>query len=80
MIQALAENNESQSPTQEDLAGWAENYGLTFPVLSDAGWAVNNRYEQDNGIPTKILIAPGGELIAVDDFTAESQIDEYLPY
>ncbi|MCB9741455.1 MAG: TlpA family protein disulfide reductase [Alphaproteobacteria bacterium] len=80
VIQALAENAESQDPTQEELQGWADNYGLSYPVVADPGWAVNNRYEQDNGIPTHVLIAPGGELIAVDDYNAESMIDELLPY
>ena len=40
---------------------------------------MNNRYEKDNGIPTSVLIAPGAELVAVDDWQASSMIEEYLP-
>ena len=79
VIQALAENNSSSTPTAEELMGWADQYGLTFPVVADAGWAIESRYAQDNGIPSFTLLAPGAEVVAADDFGAESMIPDYLP-
>lgn len=67
------------TPTEEDLASWADQYGLTFPVVADEGWAIDNRFEQDGGIPTVTLLGPGMEVVAVDTWEAESLIDGVLP-
>lgn len=67
------------TPSAEDLKSWADNYGLTLPVIADEGWALNSRFEQDNGIPTVTLIGPGMEVIAVDSWEAESMIEDVLP-
>lgn len=79
VIQALGENDSSVTPTQEDLQGWASEYGQTIPVVADAGWELENRFRQDSGIPSFTLIAPGGEVIITDDFAAEGMIDSVLP-
>ena len=79
VIQALGENDAGATPTQEDLADWAQQYGQTIPVIADAGWELENRFRQDNGIPSFSLIAPGGEVIATDDWGAEGMIDSVLP-
>jgi hypothetical protein len=79
IISTWAENDSSSTPTTEELAAFADQYGHTFPVVADAGWAINNRYEQDFGIPTQVLLAPGAELVVVDEMVSESQIEEILP-
>ncbi len=81
IIMMWAENASSEAPTVDDLAGMAAEYGHTYPDVADAGWAINNRYEKDNGIPTQILIAPGMEIVigdspGIDDATIESYLPE----
>ena len=79
IISTWAENNESQPPSQEDLQMWVDTYGLTMPVVSDSGWAVNNRFEKDNGIPTQVLLAPGAKLVKVDQMITAEDIEAVLP-
>jgi hypothetical protein len=79
VVQALGENDAGTTPTQEELAEWAEQYGQTIPVVADDGWELENRFRQDNGIPSFSLIAPGGEVVATDDWGAEGMIDSVLP-
>ena len=79
VLQVLGENNSGSAPSQEDLEGWADSGGQTFPVLSDPGWSLANRFEVDYGIPTFSLIGPGMEVIAVDDWNSEGMIPDYLP-
>jgi len=38
---------------------WANQHGLTFPVLQDTNWTVSNNYEHDNYIPTDSILLPG---------------------
>lgn len=58
---------------------WAEQYNMTLPVLADEGWALNSRFEQDGGIPTVTLLGPGMEIIVVDSWNAEGEIEGVLP-
>jgi hypothetical protein len=78
-LNLLAENNSGSAPTADELAGWADQHGLTIPVLSDSGWALSNRFEQDYGIPTFSLLGPGMEVLAADDWGSEAMIPEALP-
>lgn len=79
IISLLAETNSGTAPTEDELMGWASDYGLTTPVLSDSNWGVSNRYEQDGGIPTQTLIGPGMEIALVDEWVSESDIEAVLP-
>ena len=79
VFQLLAENSQQQTPSADELAQWADQSGQTHPVVADAGWSVSNRFEKDYGIPTFSLLAPGMEVVAVDDWSSESMIPEVLP-
>lgn len=79
VIQLLAENNSGGTPSADELADWADSAGQTHPVVADSGWSVSNRFEQDYGIPSFTLLAPGMEVVAVDDWSAESMIGDYAP-
>ena len=79
VIQALAENNNSQTPSAEDLAGWADQYGLTIPIIADAGWELEGRFARDSGIPSWTLLGPGAEVLATDDWGSEAMIPSALP-
>lgn len=77
VMQALYQNNDGSVPTADELAGWAEQYGLTFPVLADDA-GVGNRFEKDFGIPTLTVIGYGAEVVAADTYEAESIVLELL--
>ena len=78
IIGIYTQNAESEPPSQEDLQGWAETYGLTFAVTYD-DVDVWTRFEVDYGIPLLTLLGPGAVVIAADDMSAVSQIPEALP-
>lgn len=48
-------------------------------MLADAGQEIIGRFEQDNAIPSYTLLAPGLEVVIVDDHSAKSVIADYLP-
>ena len=63
---------------------WADTFGLTFPVLSDAGFATGASYIPGYTInmPNYQLIGPGMEIIAVDQWRtgiSDATIEAYLP-
>ena len=81
IITLLTENYEGVPPTQEDLAHWADQYGETFPVVSDAeryihtfGTKRGQSGDFEVGLPSHTLLAPGGEILAGDDDFEEEDI------
>lgn len=79
ILQLMGENNNGSSPDQGDLETWASRYDVTFPVLADPNWRIGSRYEQDGYIPTWTLMAPGLEILAVDEILSESRVIAELP-
>ena len=79
IVSLIGEDESGGVPSTDGLAGWADAYGLTTPVAADSSWGVSFRYEQDYGIPSQHLIAPGGEIIAVDSWVNDSDIEAILP-
>lgn len=78
MLALWAENESSQAPSEEELMTWAERYGQTFPVLSDPGWGISNRFEKDFGIPTFSLIGRDMTLRIVDGYPSPTDIEAAL--
>ena len=70
-------DNDYEVPDTADLQGWADNYGLTSPVVADDA-GVGNRYEADGYIPSKTLLGPGAEVLVADGSISESTIEEAL--
>ncbi len=81
VVQAIAENGDSQTPDAEELADWADEYGMDFPVLADAGWALDEVFERDNGIPTVVLLDADLEVVFPDGSGAptDAEIEAILP-
>lgn len=79
ILQLMGENNNGSSPDQGDLEKWASRYDVTFPILADGGWRIGSRYEQDGYIPTWTLIAPGMEILTVDQALNDTRIIAELP-
>lgn len=52
--------------TVEDLANWAEQYDLNTPVLWDDTFNATGDYmAQGNGLPHRVLIAPGMQVVEI---------------
>ncbi len=60
---------------------WANQYGLTCPVLRDQGYAIGSQFEADGGyIPSLHLLAPGLEVVSVDvSWIMPGTIEQHLP-
>lgn len=70
VIDAIIENNDSESPSQDDLVEWADTYGLEIPVVADAGSGVLYSYATGGvGLPYKVLIDRGMVITHVGDAT-----------
>ncbi len=64
---------------EETVAAFAQQSGLTFPILLDGDGAVSTRVYQVRGIPTSLFIAPDGVVSARHvGPLAEADIDRYL--
>ena len=77
-IYLIAEDAESNATDTDDAAVWADTYGLTFPVLADAGWTVGNRFEVDFGIASYSLLGPGLEVLIKDGNVSDADIEAAL--
>jgi len=59
-LEIIIENNDSESPSVDDLTEWADTYGLTMPVLADAGSSVLYTYASGSiGLPYTVLLDRG---------------------
>ena len=80
IITLLTENYEQEPPDQDQLNEWADEYGQTFPVVSDA-----DRYIHTFGkkgtvkLPSFTLLGPGAEVLVVNKDITEDDIIAVLP-
>ncbi|MCO4772416.1 MAG: hypothetical protein KDA24_20450 [Deltaproteobacteria bacterium] len=74
----MAENGAGEPGDQALCESWAEDYGLTFPVLADPGWGESNKYEQDFGIPTFHLLGRDLTIRTLDGFVSAGDIEAAL--
>lgn len=87
MITLISENDYSQTPSQEELAGWADQYGSDHPVLADTGGDASIQFivEDPNfsggyGLPSMQLVGPGMVVEWVNvNFPSMSDIEPVLP-
>jgi peroxiredoxin len=79
-ITLITENYELDPPSTEQLQEWADEYGQTFPVLSDAD-PVALRYttRPTLSLPSISLLAPGGLVLIADGDVSEDDILAALP-
>jgi hypothetical protein len=67
-------------PNRAELNEWADQYGQTFPVLSDH-LEVVNRYSPrgEVSLPSLSLFGPGAEILIADGDVSEEDIISALP-
>ena len=59
---------------------WVENFGITHPFLMDNGWNTTVRYTGPQiGLPAMTLIKPGLEMVKVNGWVSEADIERILP-
>ena len=82
----IGETNSGGSPTQADLQEWANDYGITHPVLADPGFGelVNYLYADPSfngsfGLPNMELLSPGMQVEIINGYVGASDIEAYLP-
>ena len=75
VINAITENDQRTPPSADDLTYWANTYGLTFPVVADAGSTTMWSYATGGGslgLPFGVLIDRG---MVVHDVTFPTHAD-----
>ena len=63
-------------PTTEELKSWANQYGITTPVMQDEGSALYWRFGT-GGLPQAALLGPGAEVLKIGRIT-EADIEAAL--
>lgn len=61
MLNTWYEDAQGNPPDSDDLMDIVDNYGVDFPVLSDAHSEVYSRWP---GLPSITLLAPGMEVVS----------------
>ncbi|MDP2311459.1 MAG: hypothetical protein Q8P41_01025 [Pseudomonadota bacterium] len=62
----------------EDLLGWADEYGITHPVIGDAAGEFFWTYSKTSSWPMKVLINRGVVLESIDDMADAAEIEALL--
>lgn len=76
IISAWSETEQYELPNQEDLARWAETYGITTPVVADQDSSVYWRYGEGS-LPDGALLGPGAVILNTG-FIDDAMIDVAL--
>lgn len=81
VISLMGENSNGGTPSRADLQSWANQLGVTHPVLADPNWEVTTRYLRTSSIylPTESLLGPGAEVIKKDTDVRDSDVRNALP-
>ena len=77
--EVIIENNESVTPSVEELGEWADTYGMTMPVLADDGSAMLYSYASGSvGLPYTMVIDRGMVIDGNVGTAPVSQMDDLL--
>ena len=71
-----SETDAGALPTTEDLAGWANTYGIQFPVMEDPDSSIYWRFGTGN-LPSMTLLAPGLEVVETGS-VQPSAVEAYI--
>ena len=72
------ENESGSPPSPAELTGWADYYGMTYPVVSDPGGSVYDQVWNADYTPVQALLAPGMKIVTTD-WVEDAQIEAVLP-
>ncbi len=78
-LDITAWNRDGAAATVPDLAAWAEDYDLNTPVLWDDTFRGTSDYmAQGNGLPHRVILAPGMEVVTIGVYSEEEIRDMVL--
>ena len=72
VMSAWSENENGDRPTVDDLARWADHYGLTTPVIADPYGDLGARFNGSS--PTYVLLEPGMVIHVTRDNLREDEL------
>ncbi len=77
IMNVIIEDESSNAPDQDDLVAWSEQYGLTMPVVADAGSATLYSYATGGsiGLPFTALLDRGVLVESVEYPSAQDAIN-----
>lgn len=76
----MGEDLSGNTPSAAQLTQWADTFGLTHPVVADAGWGVTMQYAGFSwSMPSMHQLAPGGVVVRKKTVVSEAQIEAELP-
>ena len=68
LVYVLAEDASGQTPNEQDLIQYANQYGMDDVVIvSDPGWQFSSHFEQDGYIPSVALVKYDGTILVKDN-------------
>jgi hypothetical protein len=80
VIYVLIENGAQQPPSQNDLSAYANQYGMTCPVMADNNYQLFSNFEVDQYIPSISLVKYDGTILAKDDIDqVNAQMNAAMP-
>ena len=77
VITLLTENYDKIAPIQDELNVWADEYGLTSPVVSDGERYIHTygaKGKNEVKLPAHILLGKGAELLIVTKDVTEEDV------
>jgi hypothetical protein len=77
VITLLTENYEAIAPNKDELNVWADEYGQTFPVVSDGERYIHTygaKGKNEVKLPFSVLLGPGAELLVVNKDVVEADV------
>ena len=77
VITLLTENYEKIAPNKDELNVWADEYGQTFPVVSDGERYIHTygaKGKNEVKLPYTILLGKGAELLIVNQDVTEEDV------
>ncbi|MFN7144603.1 MAG: peroxiredoxin family protein [Myxococcota bacterium] len=77
LLETIIENNEYEAPSEDELLEWADEYGMTMPVLADPNGATMWSFGADGGLPFMVLF-DRGMVIENTGYLSESDIEALL--
>lgn len=80
VVAALAEDTNGDPATQSDAERYADDHGLTFPVVADPSFAWAESLDGfDSAVPFVVFLEPGVRIVRMNHEIKESWIEDVLP-
>ena len=74
----MAETENYQTPTADDLTMYALEHNISYPLLVDIGWVEQSRFSVDSTMPSLTLFGRGPVVEIIDGEVTEQDIVDLL--